>query len=77
MNPDQQPFTRGCFGRSGGASPEARWKISGSLYIECPTCGFEPAEQMEIPRHACPKCLSDTWRRRLRPGQPDQYADAS
>jgi hypothetical protein len=37
-------------------------------YVECRMCGFEPAEQLLLPRGPCPKCGSDTWRRSLRPG---------
>src|ERR671912_1151783 len=37
-------------------------------YVECRMCGFEPAEQLLLPRGRCPKCCSDTWRRSLRPG---------
>jgi hypothetical protein len=73
MNPDQ-PNQRKSALRMDAVRP-VRWKISGALYIECPTCGYEPLEQGELPRHACPKCHADTWRRRLRPRQ--QYADAS
>lgn len=74
MNPDDP--NRGKPSRSAGREPgrPVQWKISGSLFIECRTCGFEPAEQSRFPRHACPKCRSDTWRRGLR---PRQYATAS
>jgi hypothetical protein len=37
-------------------------------YVECRMCGFEPDEQLLLPRARCPKCGSDTWRRSLRPG---------
>jgi hypothetical protein len=37
-------------------------------YVECRTCGFEPAEQLLLPRGHCPKCHSSTWRRSFRPG---------
>ena len=31
--------------------------------IECPTCGFEPADQDSIHYGRCPKCHSFTWQR--------------
>jgi hypothetical protein len=36
--------------------------------IECPVCGYEPAEQLLVPRGPCPKCHGHCWRRALRPG---------
>jgi hypothetical protein len=39
-----------------------------ATYIECRTCGFEPAEQLSLPRGRCPKCYSNTWERLVRPG---------
>lgn len=72
MNPDQ-PIHGGSALRIEDDG-QVRWKISGALFIECPTCGYEPGDQGDLPRHACPKCHADTWRRRLR---PNRYADAS
>ena len=45
------------------AAPEAQ-----RFFIECHVCGFEPAQQESLPRHACPKCFSHTWQRVSRPG---------
>ena len=45
------------------AAPAAR-----RFFIECRICGFEPDGQESLPRHACPKCLSHTWQRVIRPG---------
>jgi|SRR5687768_2366757 len=53
---------RGGAGCPAGA-PEAR-----RYFIECRICGFEPDGQDSLPRHACPKCLSHTWQRVIRPG---------
>ena len=46
-----------------GAASEAQ-----RFFIECRICGFEPAQQECLPRHACPKCFSHTWQRVIRPG---------
>ena len=35
--------------------------------VECRTCGFEPADQDEVPAGACPKCHSTSWERFVRP----------
>ena len=37
-------------------------------YVECPACGYEPEEQLVLPRFPCPKCHCDSWQRRKRPG---------
>jgi len=59
--------------REAGLGIRKRKKRRGSAaarisYVECCTCGFEPEEQMMLPRHACPKCHADTWRRSFTPG---------
>ena len=36
--------------------------------IECPTCGYEPDEQVVMRPIRCPKCHSFTWHRLPRPG---------
>ena len=51
--------------------PAPDWPVgrpSVGTYVECRMCGFEPAEQLLLPRGRCPKCRSDTWRRSIRPG---------
>ena len=40
----------------------------GAYIIECPTCGYEPDEQLLIRPIRCPKCHSFTWHRVPRPG---------
>lgn len=32
------------------------------LFVECPSCAYEPAEQNAIPRGRCSKCGSTAWR---------------
>ena len=29
--------------------------------IECSSCGFEPADQLNGPKRRCPKCFSNAW----------------
>jgi hypothetical protein len=53
---------------NGGAMDWPAGKPSLGTYVECRMCGFEPAEQLLLPRGRCPKCHSDTWRRSVRPG---------
>ena len=52
----------------GRATDRPPGKPLAGTYVECRMCGFEPAEQLLLPRGRCPKCCSDTWRRSLRPG---------
>jgi hypothetical protein len=49
-------------GRGGGGG---RPSVS---YIECRLCGYEPEDQVSMPRHRCPKCHNWTWWRLVRPG---------
>jgi hypothetical protein len=40
-------------------------------FVECPVCGFEPAERpsprrLLLPRTRCPKCHASCWRRTTR-----------
>src|SRR5215208_705942 len=53
---------------NGRATDGPPGKPSVGTYVECRMCGFEPAEQLLLPRRRCPKCCSDTWRRSVRPG---------
>src|SRR5688500_2522913 len=55
-------------GHSGRATNSPAEEPPVGTYIECRMCGFEPAEQLLRPRGRCPRCLSDTWRRSVRPG---------
>lgn len=34
-------------------------------FIECRTCGFEPADQLSTNQERCPKCHGFTWHRVL------------
>lgn len=43
--------------------------------IECRTCGYEPADQLALPRAGCPKCHGDVWQRLVVPAQ--LFADAA
>ena len=45
-----------------------RPKSSGAFIIECPTCGYEPDEQLVLRPMRCPKCHCFTWHRVPRPG---------
>ena len=37
-------------------------------FVECATCGYEPADQLSTHQGRCPKCHTFTWRRLPRPG---------
>jgi hypothetical protein len=43
-------------------------KGANAYIIECPTCGYEPDEQVVMRPVRCPKCHSFTWHRVPRPG---------
>ena len=38
-----------------------------SYFVECGVCGYEPPDQIETPKQACPKCNSRQWRRLYAP----------
>ena len=39
-----------------------------AFIIECPTCGYEPDEQLLMRPMRCPKCHRFSWHRIPRPG---------
>jgi hypothetical protein len=39
-------------------------------FVECGVCGFEPAEQAEVPQGRCVKCGGRKWHRVYRPAAP-------
>jgi len=41
---------------------------AGAFIIECPTCGYEPDEQLVVRPIRCPKCHGFAWHRIPRPG---------
>lgn len=43
-------------------------RIRHPFYVECRVCGYEPAEQLLLPRMCCPKCACWSWQRVARPG---------
>jgi len=49
------------------ADPASPVRSSRVYFIECCTCGYEPADQDSLPRFRCPKCFCGTWHRVLRP----------
>jgi hypothetical protein len=41
-----------------------------AAFVECGVCGFEPAEQAEMPQGRCVKCGGQKWNRTYRPAAP-------
>ena len=42
-------------------------EISDDVFVECRSCGYEPADTSKGPARQCPKCGGSAWRRVLRP----------
>jgi hypothetical protein len=51
-----------------GHEPYVADARAGAYIIECPTCGYEPEEQVRLLPMRCPKCHAFTWHRLPRPG---------
>jgi hypothetical protein len=49
------------------AANAAITEVQPSSFIECGGCGNEPPDQEAPPRHPCPKCREQDWRRVYRP----------
>ncbi len=47
---------------------DVRGVLTPGPYVECAICGFEADDPIALPRHRCPKCHANAWRRRFRPG---------
>ena len=48
-------------------SAPAVHEISDDLFVECASCGNEPANSSRLPSRPCPKCGASVWRQVLRP----------